>query len=47
MDKQMVSKFEFECLLLIFIYSNSKFKVTCKNADFEFLYIKTDTEEKP
>ena len=30
MDNNMVSKFELECLLLIFIYSNSKFKATCK-----------------
>ena len=27
-------------------YFNSKFKVTCKNADFEFRYIRTHTEEK-
>ena len=38
--------FELECLLLISIYSNSKFKVTCKkNADFEFRFIRTRTEE--
>ena len=41
------AKFELECLLLIFIYSNSKFKATCKNADFEFWYIRTLTKEKP
>ena len=29
------AKFELECLLLIFIYFNSKFKVTCKNGDFK------------
>ena len=34
-------------LLLIFIYSNSKFKVTCKNADIECPYIRTQTKEKP
>ena len=32
------SKFELECLLLIFTYSNSQFKVTCKNADSEYRY---------
>ena len=35
---------ELECLILIFIYSNSKFKVTCKNEDFECQYT---TKEKP
>ena len=39
------SKFELECLLLIFIYSNSKFKVTFQNEDFE--YLKIHTKEKP
>ena len=29
------------------IYSNSKIKVTCKNADFECWYIRTHTKEKP
>ena len=24
-----------ECLLVVFVYSNSKFKITCKNANFE------------
>ena len=33
-------------LLLIFIYSNSKFKVTCKNRDIECQYIRTQTKEK-
>ena len=33
--------------LLVSIYSNSKFKVTCKNAHFECLYIGTHTKEKP
>ena len=47
MDNNKVSKFELECLLLIFFYSNSKFKVTCKNADFESWYMRTHTEEKP
>ena len=34
--KIWLAKFELECLLLIlvFIYSSSKFKVTSKNADF-------------
>ena len=40
------ANFELECLLLIFIYSNSKFKVTCKNADFECWYIRIHTKEK-
>ena len=30
----------------IHLYSNSKFKVTCKNADFEYQYIRSHTEEK-
>ena len=29
------AKFELECRLLILIYSNPKFKVTCKNTGFE------------
>ena len=41
------AKFELECLLLIFISSNSKFKVTSKNADFEYRYIRIHTKEKP
>ena len=36
----------FECLLLIFIYFNSKFKVTCKNWDFECQHIGTHSKEK-
>ena len=40
------AKFELECLLLIFIYFNSKFKVTCKNRDFEYRYIRTPSKEK-
>ena len=28
------AKFGLECLLIIFIYSKWKFKVTCKNGDF-------------
>lgn len=40
------AKFELECLLIIFIYFNSKFKVTCKNEDFECRCIKTHFEEK-
>ena len=36
-----------ECLLLIFIYFNSKFKVTYKNGDFKCRYIRTHSEEKP
>ena len=39
--------FELRCLLVIFIYSYSKFKVTFKNADFECRYITTHTKEKP
>ena len=40
------AKFELECLLMIFIYFNSKFKVTCKNEDFECQCIKTHFEKK-
>ena len=40
------AKFELECLLLIFIYSNSNFKVTSKNGNFECWYLRTHTEEK-
>ena len=36
-----------ECLLLIFIYYNSKFNVIFKNGGFEFRYTRTHTEEKP
>ena len=39
------AKFELECLLLIFIYSSAKFKVTCKNVNFECEYIRTHSEE--
>ena len=31
----------------MFIYSTSKFKVTCKNKNFECCYIRTHTKEKP
>ena len=41
------AKFELECILLTLIYTNSKFKVACKNADFEYWYIRTHTEEIP
>ena len=34
-----------ECLLLIFVYSNSKFIVTWENVDFECWYIRTEFEE--
>ena len=37
--------FELECLPLTFIYSNLKFKVSCKNISFECRYIKTHAEE--
>ena len=40
-DHIMVSKFELECLLIIFIVFNSKCKVTCKNKDFKCQCIKT------
>ena len=33
--------------LLVFIYSNSKFKVTWKNVNFECQYIRTHSEENP
>ena len=32
---------------IIFIYSNSKFEVTCKSTDFECLFTRTHTKEKP
>ena len=38
------AKFELECLQIIFIYFNLKFKVTCKN--FECSCIKTYFEDK-
>ena len=47
MDNSVVSKHELEFLLLILIYFDLKFKVFCKNGDFEFRYIKTHSEEKP
>ena len=40
------AKFELECLLLIFIYFNLKFKVICKTRHFEWRYIRTHIEEK-
>ena len=47
-DKEW-AKFELECLLLIpvFIYSNSRCKVTCKNTDLECQHIRIYTKEKP
>ena len=45
--KEKKKKIELECLLVKFIYSNSKFKVTCKKGDFECRYIRTHTKEKP
>ena len=36
-----------EYLLIIFIYSNSKFVDICKNVDNECQYIRTHTNEKP
>ena len=41
------AKFELECLLLIFIYFNSKFKVAYKNMDIECRYIRIHAKEKP
>ena len=38
---------DWECLLLISIYSSSKFKVTSMNADFDCRYIGTNIKEKP
>ena len=35
-----------ECLLIIFICFNSKFKATCKNEDFDYRCIKTHFDEK-
>ena len=40
------AKLELQCLPLIFIYSNSKCKVTCKNTDFERWYIRTHAKDK-
>ena len=45
-DTKWWAKCELECLLLISIYVISKFKVTCKNADFECRCISTYSEEK-
>ena len=39
------AQFELQCLLL-FIYANSKFKITCINKAFECRYIRTHTKEK-
>ena len=39
------ANFELECLLLIFIYFNSKFKVTCKNGDFKCQCTRTHSKE--
>ena len=41
-----LTKFELECLLLIFIHSNSKLKVACKNADFKCRYFRIHAEGK-
>ena len=38
--------FVLEFLLLMSIYSNLKFKVFCKNTDFECRYIKSHIKEK-
>ena len=35
MNNNLVSKIKLECLLLIFIYTNSKFVVNCNIEDFE------------
>ena len=40
------AKFELKCLLLIFIYFNSKFKVSCKSGEFECLDTRTHSEGK-
>ena len=34
-ESQKAEKNELECLLLILIYSSSKFNVTCKNEEFD------------
>ena len=41
-----VAKFELECLLIMFIYFNSEFKVTWKKGDLECWFIEIDFEEK-
>ena len=41
------AKSDLECLLLVFIYSNSKLKVTCENTDFEYRYNWIHTKQKP
>ena len=45
-ENNMMSTIELEFELLILDYSNSKFKVTCKNVDFKCRYIRSLTEEK-
>ena len=40
------AKFELECLLIIFIYFNSKFRVICENEDFKYRCIKIHFDEK-
>ena len=45
--KKEWAKLELECLLMIFIYFNSTFKVTWKTPHFKCQYIITHTEEKP
>ena len=44
-DNNMVSKFELESLLLIFIYVISKFKVTYKNGKLECLHFRIYSKE--
>ena len=39
------AKFELECVLLMVIYYISKFKVSCKKADFRYWFIRTHTKE--
>ena len=43
---QWIAKFELECLILMFIYFNSNFKVTCKDGVFECSYIRTHLEKR-
>ena len=44
--KSKECKVELEDLLTIFIWSNSKLKVTCKSVVYECRYIRTHTKEK-
>ena len=46
MDNNMWEKFELECLLLIFIHFNLKFKATRKNGNFQCCSIRNHSKEE-